>query len=219
MEEGWREGVQATIEVDAGAMLKRLFDISLAAIALILLTPLLLLLALWIKLDSPGPALFHQERVGRGGRLFRIRKLRTMAHDPSQAGPGITVGRDARITRAGQFLRRSKLDELPQLLDVLQGHMSLVGPRPELPQYVALYPADLREKILSVRPGITDLASIEYRDEGELLAKAADPEREYREVILPAKLQLAAAYVDQTSLWFDFKLMWWTVKAVWGAGK
>ncbi|MFM2447993.1 MAG: hypothetical protein RIS44_443 [Pseudomonadota bacterium] len=196
-------------------MLKRLFDLAVASVALLLLAPLLLLLAMWIKLDSPGPALFRQERVGRGGRLFRIRKLRTMTHDPSHEGPGITVGKDERITRAGQFLRRSKLDELPQLLDVLQGHMSLVGPRPELPQYVALYPADLRDKILSVRPGITDLASIEYRNEGELLAEAADPERQYREVVLPAKLKLAEAYVDQASLTFDMRLIWRTVKTVW----
>lgn len=196
-------------------MLKRLIDAAVSALALLLLAPLLLLLALWIKLDSPGPSLFRQERVGRGGQLFRIRKLRTMVHDPDHAGPGITVGQDERITRAGHFLRRSKLDELPQLLDVLQGHMSLVGPRPELPQYVALYPAALRNKILSLRPGITDLASIEYRNEGELLAKAVDPEREYREVILPAKLKLAAAYVDQASLWFDLRLLWRTVQAVW----
>ena len=199
-------------------MSKRLFDFALASVALLLLAPLLLL-ALWIQLDSPGPTLFRQERVGRGGHLFRIRKLRTMAHDPSRAGPGITVGLDERITRAGHFLRRTKLDEIPQLLDVLSGHMSLVGPRPELPQYVALYPAALRDKVLSVRPGITDLASIEYRDEGQLLAKALDPEREYREVILPAKLQLAAAYVDQSSLWFDLKLLWRTVKTVWGSGR
>ncbi len=197
-------------------MAKRLFDIVLAGLALLLLAPLLLLLALWIKLDSTGPALFRQERVGRGGRLFRIRKLRTMIDDPSHAGPGITVGQDERITRAGHFLRRSKLDELPQLLDVLQGHMSLVGPRPELPQYVALYPAALRDKVLSVRPGITDLASIEYRGEGELLAKALDPEREYREVVLPAKLKLAAQYVDQASLQFDLQLIWRTVRVVWG---
>jgi lipopolysaccharide/colanic/teichoic acid biosynthesis glycosyltransferase len=200
-------------------MMKRSFDLLVAGLALLLLTPLLLLLALWIKLDSPGPALFRQERVGRGGRLFRIRKLRTMAHDPSHAGPGITVGHDHRITRAGHFLRRSKLDELPQLLDVLQGHMSLVGPRPELPQYVALYPAALRDKILSVRPGITDLASIEYRDEGELLSKALDPEREYREVILPAKLKLASAYVDQASLTFDVRLLCRTIRAVWGGSR
>lgn len=201
---------------DEWLMLKRSFDFIVAGLALLLLTPLLLLLALWIKLDSPGPALFRQERVGRGGRLFRIRKLRTMVYDPSRTGPGITVGRDERITRAGHFLRRSKLDELPQLLDVLQGHMSLVGPRPELPQYVALYPPALRDKVLSVRPGITDLASIEYRHESDLLAKAANPEREYREVILPAKLHLAAAYVDQASLWFDLKLLWRTVKVVCG---
>lgn len=199
-------------------MMKRFFDLFVAGLALLLLTPLLLLLALWIKLDSPGPALFRQERVGRGGRLFRIRKLRTMTHDPSHAGPGITVGKDERITRAGQFLRRSKLDELPQLLDVLQGHMSLVGPRPELPRYVALYPPAMREKILSVRPGITDLASIEYRQESDLLAAASDPEREYTEVILPAKLKLAAQYVDQASMGFDVKLLWRTVKIVWGGG-
>ena len=199
-------------------MMKRFFDLFVAGLALLLLTPLLLLLALWIKLDSPGPALFRQERVGRGGRLFRIRKLRTMTHDPSHAGPGITVGKDERITRAGQFLRRSKLDELPQLLDVLQGHMSLVGPRPELPRYVALYPPAMREKILSVRPGITDLASIEYRQESDLLTAASDPEREYTEVILPAKLKLAAQYVDQASMGFDVKLLWRTVKIVWGGG-
>ncbi len=199
-------------------MAKRLFDLALAAVSLLLLAPLLLALAAWVKLDSPGPALFRQERVGRGGRLFRIRKFRSMAHDPDDAGPGITVGFDARITRAGRWLRRSKLDELPQLIDVLQGHMSFVGPRPELPRYVALYPPELRDKVLGVRPGITDLASIEYRSENELLARAADPEREYREVILPAKLRLAAAYVDQASLAFDLKLIWRTVAAVWGRG-
>jgi lipopolysaccharide/colanic/teichoic acid biosynthesis glycosyltransferase len=211
----WREGMQVTIGSTQGTMLKRLIDVVFSAVALVLLTPLLLLLALWIQLDSPGPALFRQERVGRGGRLFRIRKLRTMVHDPSHAGPGITVGCDERITRAGHFLRRTKLDELPQLLDVLQGHMSLVGPRPELPQYVALYPAAVRDKVLSVRPGITDLASIEYRQESELLAQAADPEREYREVILPAKLQLAVAYVNQASLVFDLKLICKTLSVLW----
>lgn len=199
-------------------MTKRLFDLTLAAVSLLLLAPLLLALAAWVRLDSPGPALFRQERVGRDGRLFRIRKFRSMVHNPDDTGPGITVGLDARITRAGRWLRRSKLDELPQLIDVLQGHMSFVGPRPELPRYVALYPAALRDKVLSVRPGITDLASIEYRGESELLARAADPEREYREVVLPAKLRLAATYVDQASLAFDLKLIWRTVAAVWGRG-
>jgi lipopolysaccharide/colanic/teichoic acid biosynthesis glycosyltransferase len=202
-------------------MSKRLFDVAVASTALLLLTPLLLMLALWIKLDSPGPTLFRQTRVGRAGQPFRIRKFRTMRHDPlaseaEQAGLQLTVGEDKRITRAGRFLRRSKLDELPQLFDVLQGHMSLVGPRPEVPRYVALYPSELRDKVLSVRPGITDLASIEYRRESDLLAAATDPEREYREVVLPAKLQLAAQYVDQASLCFDLKLIWRTVAVVWG---
>lgn len=197
-------------------MLKRAVDVLLASAALVLLAPLLLLVAAWIKLDSPGPALFRQERVGRHGRVFRIRKFRTMVHDQKAGSPQITIGQDERITRAGRFLRRGKLDELPQLLDVLQGRMSLVGPRPEVPRYVALYPPALRDKVLSVRPGITDLASIEYRQESELLARAADPEREYREVVLPAKLKLAAAYVDRASLAFDLRLMWRTAKAVWG---
>ena len=198
--------------------LKRIMDLGISAIAMVVLAPLYLVLSIAVRLSSPGPIFFRQERVGRGGRLFRIRKLRTMTHDPSHAGPGITVGKDERITRAGQFLRRSKLDELPQLLDVLQGHMSLVGPRPELPRYVALYPPAMREKILSVRPGITDLASIEYRQESDLLTAASDPEREYTEVILPAKLKLAAQYVDQASMGFDVKLLWRTVKIVWGGG-
>src|SRR4051794_25699702 len=167
---------------------KRLFDIVLAGFALVLLSPLLLLIALWVKLDSSGPVFFRQERVGRHGVPFRIHKFRTMTHSMVPSGPQITVGADARITQAGQFLRRSKLDELPQLIDVLLGRMSFVGPRPEVPRYVAIYPPQLRDKVLSVRPGITDIASLQFRNESELLAKASDPEREYREVVLPAKL-------------------------------
>jgi len=196
-------------------MAKRLFDGVLSALGLLLLSPLLLVLAVWIKLDSPGPVFFRQERVGRFGVPFRIHKFRTMAHDG--VGALITVGADARITRAGAFLRRSKLDELPQLIDVLLGRMSLVGPRPEVPRYVALYPQALRDKVLSVRPGITDVASIEYRDENERLAQAADPEREYVDVVMPAKLQLAAHYVDHASLRFDLQLILRTVRLVWGA--
>ena len=146
-------------------MVKRLFDLLLSCIGLLLLAPLLLLIALLIKLDSPGPVMFRQERVGRFGKPFRIHKFRTMRHEPAGQGLQITVGADRRITRVGGFLRASKLDELPQLLDVWLGDMSLVGPRPEVPRYVAHYPAELREKVLSVRPGITDIASIEYRDE------------------------------------------------------
>ena len=197
-------------------MAKRLFDLAIASLGLLLLSPLLVVLAIWIKLDSPGPVFFRQQRVGRDGKLFRIHKFRTMS--VSFAGveqPLITIGADPRITRAGQTLRRTKLDELPQLIDVLRGDMSLVGPRPEVPRYVALYPDALRAKVLSVRPGITDLASIEYRDESELLARAADPEREYVEVVMPAKLRAAARYVDEMSLATDVRVLGSTLRALW----
>ena len=194
-------------------MLKRLFDVVLAGVGLLLLAPLLAVVALWIKFDSPGPVFFRQERVGRFGVPFRIHKFRTMIHG-TPAGPQITVGADARITRAGHWLRRSKLDELPQLIDVLRGDMSVVGPRPEVPRYVAIYPPELRDKVLSVRPGITDFASIEYRDESAVLARADDPEREYTEVVLPAKLRLAAQYVDQATLTTDLRLIGLTLKAL-----
>jgi len=166
-------------------LIKRLFDIVGASVALLLLWPLLLAVALWIKLDSPGPVFFRQERVGRHGVPFRIHKFRTMVIDAPARGLQITVGADPRITRAGAFLRRTRIDELPQFIDVLQGTMSLVGPRPEVPRYVALYPSGLRERALAVRPGITDPSSIEFIDEAERLARAADPAREYVEVILP----------------------------------
>jgi lipopolysaccharide/colanic/teichoic acid biosynthesis glycosyltransferase len=182
---------------------KRLFDLLVALGGLVVFGLPMLAIALWVRLDSPGPVFFRQERVGRGGRPFRIHKFRTMSADAPFRGPLLTVGADPRITRAGAWLRRSKLDELPQLLDVLAGHMSIVGPRPEVPQYVALYPASLREQVLSVRPGITDPVSLRLADESELLAKAADPEREYREVILPAKLREAAAYAGRATLWSD----------------
>ena len=185
-------------------MIKRLFDLVCSALGLLVLAPLLLLSAVWIKLDSPGPVLFRQTRVGRHGVPFTIHKFRTMRVEP---GAAITVGADPRITRAGHFLRQTKLDELPQLWDVLRGAMSLVGPRPELPSYVVLYPADLRERVLAVRPGITDPASLAFSHEAELLAAAADPEREYREVILPAKLQLSAEYAAQATLATDLRLI------------
>lgn len=184
-------------------MAKRMFDMLVAALALLLAAPLMLLISLAIKLDSTGPVFFRQERVGRGGRLFRIHKFRTMTHDPQGGGPLLTVGDDARITRAGAWLRRSKLDELPQLIDVLAGDMSIVGPRPEVPRYVARYPAALRDKVLSLRPGITDPASLAFADEGEQLARAADPEREYLEVILPRKLSAAAEYAEHATLATD----------------
>lgn len=193
-------------------MAKRIFDLLAAGLGLLLFSPLLLAIALAVRLDSPGPVFFRQERVGRGGRTFRIHKFRTMRH--GIGGALITVGGDARITRVGAFLRRTKLDELPQLIDVLQGTMSLVGPRPEVPRYVALYPSAVREKVLSVRPGLTDLASIEYRDENALLARAADPEREYVETVLPAKLRLAADYVDRRTLALDLRIIVRTLRVL-----
>jgi lipopolysaccharide/colanic/teichoic acid biosynthesis glycosyltransferase len=196
-------------------MLKRLFDLLCAGAGLLLLAPLLLAIALWIKIDSPGPVFFRQQRVGRFGALFRIHKFRSMREDAPLNGPQITVGADPRITRAGRVLRRAKLDELPQLLDVLAGTMSLVGPRPEVPRFVAMYPAELRDKILSVRPGITDPASIEYRDEGALLARAADPERVYIEQVMPEKLRRAARYVDRMSLLNDLRLIGATLRSLW----
>jgi len=195
------------------AMAKRVFDLIGAAVALLLATPLLLALALWIKLDSPGPVLYRQQRVGRHGRLFGIHKLRTMAH--GAAGLPLTLGDDdARITRAGRWLRRTRLDELPQFIDVLKGDMSLVGPRPEVPRYVALYPPALRERALAVRPGMTDPASLAFIDEGQRLAHAADPEREYVEAILPAKLQAAADYAERATLWTDLQVLGRTLRAL-----
>lgn len=195
-------------------MAKRLFDIVCAGIGLLLLSPLLLAVAVWVKLDSPGPVMFRQERVGRFGATFRIHKFRTMRVDATRLGPQITIGDDARITRSGRWLRASKVDELPQLWDVLRGAMSLVGPRPEVPRYVALYPAELRELVLSVRPGITDPASLSFRNESELLARAEDPEREYVEVVMPMKLRLAADYVRNASLGGDIRLILATLGAI-----
>ncbi len=186
-------------------LLKRLFDMAASGIGLLLLAPLLLVLAAWIKCDSAGPVFFLQERVGLCGKLFRIIKFRSMRQH--HAGPQITVGEDARITRSGRFIRAYKLDELPQLINVLLGDMSLVGPRPEVPRYVALYPADVREEVLSVRPGMTDLASVQYRSESDLLAASSDPERTYTTVILPAKLALYQQYVRQRSLWLDVRII------------
>jgi lipopolysaccharide/colanic/teichoic acid biosynthesis glycosyltransferase len=188
-------------------MSKRIFDWLASTCGLLVLAPVFVALAVWIKLDSPGPVFFRQERVGRGGKLFRIHKFRTMVTDAERRGLQITVGADARVTRVGQWLRKSKLDELPQLLDVLLGHMSLVGPRPEVPRYVACYPAEVRDVVLSVRPGITDRAAIEFKDENLMLGRAADPDRAYVEEVLPIKLEYYVEYVNSNSLSGDFKLI------------
>lgn len=195
-------------------MAKRLFDWLASSLGLLLLGPLLLGLAIWIKLDSPGPVFFRQERVGRGGRLFRIHKFRTMVTDAERRGLQITVGADARVTRVGQWLRKYKLDELPQLLDVWLGHMSLVGPRPEVPRYVACYPADVRDVVLSVRPGITDRASIEFKDENEILGRAVDPQLAYVNEVLRIKLRYYVEYVNNRSFFGDIKLIFRTFTAL-----
>jgi len=206
----------------ARSMAKRLFDLVASGLGLLLLAPLLLLMALAIKLDSPGPVFFRQARVGRYGVEFRIHKFRTMLHSergdsagPQAAVAQLTVGADPRITRVGALLRRTRLDELAQLIDVLCGNMSLVGPRPEVPRYVATYPRELRDKVLSVRPGITDPASLAFRDESAMLACAADPQREYVEIVLPAKLRLSARYIDEASFGTDLRLIAATLRTLW----
>lgn len=181
---------------------------------LILLLPMLLLTGLLVYLESPGPIFFHQIRIGLRGREFRIHKFRTM--QVGARGAAITAGRDSRITRVGRVLRALKIDELPQLLNVLKGEMCLVGPRPELPGYVEQYPVELRDIVLSVRPGITDLASLVYMEESRLLGAAPDPERYYTDVLIPAKLGLAESYVRNRSCWLDLRILFATLTAVFG---
>ncbi len=195
-------------------MLKRLFDLLAAGAGLLVLAPLFTLLALLIKLDTPGPIFFRQSRVGLHGRYFRIFKFRTMTVEQADGSAEVTVAGDIRITRTGAWLRRWKLDELPQLIDVLRGTMSLVGPRPEVPRYVEHYPLAWRERLLSVRPGVTDFASVRYHDENELLARADNPEREYIDVVLPAKLRYALHYVDNPSMSSDLRVLGLTLRTV-----
>ena len=192
---------------------KRAMDIVLSAAALCVLWPVLLLIALAIVVDDPGPVFYRQVRVGRGGRPFRIFKFRTMVVDADKKGLSITVGRDSRITRVGAFLRKTKLDELAQLLNVLCGQMSFVGPRPEVPRYVELY-TPYQRQVLLVRPGITDYASIAYRNENDLLAGADDPERLNIETIMPDKIELNMKYLREISPLTDVRLMLRTVLAV-----
>lgn len=195
-------------------MIKRLFDFCASGVGLILLSPILLLIAALIRLDSHGPIFFRQERVGKFGQLFKIHKFRTMVVDAEARGMQITVGVDPRITKVGEFLRRYKLDELPQLIDVLFGDMSLVGPRPEVPRYVACYPQAMKELVLSVRPGITDRASIEFKDENEILAHAVDPHHAYVTEVLPIKLGYYADYVHNRTLLGDIGIIFLTLKAI-----
>lgn len=187
--------------------IKRLLDTSIAGLGLLLLLPLMGAIALLIKLDSPGSVFFAHERVGRYGRKFKVLKFRTMVQDAPKLGGAITAGHDPRITRVGRILRKTKLDELPQLWNVLKGEMSLVGPRPEVEKYVQLWEPNLREIVLSVRPGITGLTQIRYRHEERLLAQQADPEKYYRETLLPLKLASDVDYVQRRCLVLDLYLL------------
>jgi lipopolysaccharide/colanic/teichoic acid biosynthesis glycosyltransferase len=190
--------------------MKRAFDLVTASVGLLLLWPLLALVAVAVKLGSSGPILFKQERIGRGFRPFMIYKFRSMVPDAPQRGGPITFGDDSRITRVGRFLRKTKIDELPQLLNVLRGDMSFVGPRPEVRKYVELFRDDYQE-ILRVRPGITDLASLRYCDEAAILGQAENPEQEYASRVLPEKIKLAKQYVAQSSLLSDLGIIFKTL--------
>ena len=189
--------------------MKRIFDILVSGIGLLCLSPLLLIVAIWIKLDSPGPVFYRQVRVGRYNKDFRIFKFRSMRIG-SDKGSLVTIGgRDPRITRSGYFIRKFKIDELPQLINVLVGDMSLVGPRPEVRHYVNYWTPE-QMHVLDVRPGITDPASIKYRNENELLAQAEDPEKYYINVIMQEKIKLYLEYAEKSSFWYDIKLIFQT---------
>lgn len=194
-------------------MSKRIFDLLCSGVGLIFLFPVFMLIMLWIKLDSPGPIFFRQVRVGRFGKPFLIHKFRTMRVDAELSGR-LTVGADSRVTRSGFFLRKYKLDELPQLIDVLIGRMSLVGPRPEVQEFVDCYPPTVRDKVLSVRPGITDWASIDMVDENKLLAGYDDPRQAYIDIVLPVKQQFYLAYVEQQGFFTDIRIIIATILKV-----
>jgi lipopolysaccharide/colanic/teichoic acid biosynthesis glycosyltransferase len=196
--------------------MKRAFDYLVAAIGLVLLFPVFAVVSILIKVDSSGPVFFRQERIGKGFRPFLIYKFRTMVEDAARHGTAITIGADPRITRVGRFLRQTKIDELPQLVNVVMGEMSLVGPRPEVAHYVEMFREDY-EEILQVRPGITDLASLKYQSESEWLSRFDNPEREYVTHVLPEKIKLAREYVQRTSMIVDLVLILKTVPRLFGA--
>lgn len=190
-------------------MVKRLFDIVASGCGLLVLSPLFVVLAIWIKLDSKGPVFYRQVRVGRDNRDFKLFKFRSMRVGADKQGLITVGGRDPRITRSGYFIRKYKLDEFPQLINVFIGDMSLVGPRPEVRKYVDMYTPE-QMRVLSVRPGITDLASIRYRNENELLEQADNPDEYYEQVIMQDKLRINLEYVDNHSFWNDIKLIFMT---------
>ena len=193
--------------------MKRLFDIVASGLGLICLSPLFLILAVWIKADSKGPVFYRQIRVGKGNRDFRLFKFRSMRPDSDKLGLITIGGHDPRVTRSGYFIRKYKLDEFPQLINVFKGDMSLVGPRPEVRKYVDMYSPD-QMRVLSVRPGITSLASIRYRNENDILAAADDPDQCYIETVMPDKLAIDLEYVDRATFWNDIKLIFSTFKEI-----
>ena len=193
--------------------MKRLFDILARGCGLLVLSAIFIIVAIWIKLDSPGPVFYRQTRVGRHNKDFRIFKFRSMRVG-SDKGSLVTIGgRDPRVTRSGYFIRKFKIDELPQLINVFTGDMSLVGPRPEVRHYVNYWTPE-QMRVLDVRPGITDPASIRFRNENELLEKAQDPERYYIDVIMQEKIKLYLEYVEKSSFWYDIKLIFQTFKVI-----
>lgn len=193
--------------------MKRIFDVTASGLGLLLLSPLFLIVAIWIRLDSPGPVFYRQTRVGRYNKDFRLLKFRSMRIGSDKKGLITIGGRDPRVTRSGYWIRKYKLDELPQLINVFKGDMSLVGPRPEVRKYVELYtPEQLH--VLDVRPGITDMASIRYRNENELLEQAADPEQFYRDTVMQDKLRINLEYISDHSFFKDIKIILMTFKAV-----
>ncbi|MGC5324927.1 sugar transferase [Brevibacillus sp. SYSU BS000544] len=194
-------------------LIKRIFDIVSSFFGLILISPIILFISIWIKVDSKGPIFFRQKRVGQHGVLFDILKFRTMVVDAEKKGKQITVGRDPRITNCGYFLRKYKLDELPQLFNVLRGEMSLVGPRPEVPYYVKKY-SEKQKKVLKVKPGITDLASIKYSDESIILAQAANAEQFYIDRVMPDKLDLNLQYAENATITKDIHIILMTIAKI-----
>jgi lipopolysaccharide/colanic/teichoic acid biosynthesis glycosyltransferase len=196
-------------------MLKRIFDFIFSFIGFIVLLPVFIVISIIIVCDSRGGVFYRQVRVGKNGKDFKLFKFRSMATGSDKKGLLTVGGRDSRITRSGYFLRKYKLDELPQLINVMIGDMSLVGPRPEVRKYVDLY-NDEQKKVLSVRPGITDYASIEYSNENELLARSTDPEKTYIEEVMPAKLKLNAKYIAEQGLITDLKIIFRTIGKVFG---
>jgi lipopolysaccharide/colanic/teichoic acid biosynthesis glycosyltransferase len=201
------------LDTRLGRILKRGLDVAASVLGLIVLLPLFVVVGLSIKLDSSGPVFFRQTRVGQRGAPFRIWKFRSMAHDAEQTGPGLTIARDGRVTRVGRLLRRSKIDELPQLINVLCGEMSLVGPRPEIPSFVEHYGPDER-LVLEHRPGMTDPASIRYRDEEDVLAAESDPVAHYRDVVMRDKIALNLEYQRSATVFSDFVVIGRTIREI-----